>query len=299
MGAARILIICVAFVAAIGLALVVRGMMVGKPVKALPMASAQASVPAVPMVRILVAKRDLGVGTRLAPDDMTWQSVPKDGVNPNFITDGGPAAFKPTTEPAKAAAVGAQVVKDAVNGQPASMTSLVGAVVHDQISAGEPILEKKLIRLGEGGYLAAVLTPGMRAVALSLTAENGAGGFILPGDHVDVIQVHEQDGAMPGMKPVTVSRIVVSNVRVLAIDQKTKPDKDAQAIVGAAATVEVKEDAAQALIEAGATGKLQLALRSYADAGAPSGRVLARAAPPPPSVKLYENGKITDVMVNP
>jgi pilus assembly protein CpaB len=191
------------------------------------------------------------------------------------------------------------VVKDAVNGQPAAMASLMGAVVHDQISSGEPILEKKLIRLGEGGYLAAVLTPGMRAIAVSLSAENGAGGFILPGDHVDVIQVHEQDSSMPGMKPVTISRIVVANVRVLAIDQKTKPEKDAQAIVGAAATLEVKEDAAQALIEAGATGKLQLALRSYADAGAPSGRVLARAAPPPPSVKLYENGKITDVMVNP
>ena len=207
MGAARIMIICVAFVAPIGLALVVRGMMVGKPVKALPMATAQASVPSVPMVRILVAKRDLGVGTRLGPDDMTWQSVPKDGVNPNFITDGGPAVVKPTTESAKAAAVGAQVVKDAVNGQPASMTSLVGAVVHDQISAGEPILEKKLIRLGEGGYLAAVLTPGMRAVALSLTTENGAGGFILPGDHVDVIQVREQESATPGAKSITVSRV--------------------------------------------------------------------------------------------
>jgi pilus assembly protein CpaB len=299
MGAARIMIICVAFVAAIGLALVVRGMMVGKPVKALPIAAAQASVPNIPMVRILVAKRDLGVGTRLGPDDLTWQSVPKDGVNPNFITDGAAAAVKPISEPAKVAAAGAQVVKDAVNGQPTAMTSLIGAVVHDQISAGEPIIEKKLIRLGEGGYLSAVLTPGMRAVAVSLTAENGAGGFILPGDHVDVIQVHEQDSPMPGVKPVNVSRVIVSNVRVLAIDQKTKPDKDAQAIVGAAATVEVKEDAAQALIEAGASGKLQLALRSYADAGAPSGRVLARAAPPPPSVKLYENGKITDVMVNP
>jgi pilus assembly protein CpaB len=299
MGAARIMIICVAFVAAIGLAVVVRGMMVGKPVKALPLAAAQASVPSVPMVRVLVAKRDLTVGTRLGADDLTWQSMPKDGLNANFITDGGPASIKPVSEPGKAAAIGAQVVKDAVNGQPASMTSLIGAVVHDQISAGEPILEKKLIRLGEGGYLAAVLTPGMRAVAVSLSAENGAGGFILPGDHVDVIQVREQDGAVPGAKPTQVSRVVVSNVRVLAIDQKTKPDKDAQAIVGAAATVEVKEDAAEALIEAGASGKLQLALRSYADANAPSGRVLARAAPALPSVKLYENGKITDVMVNP
>jgi len=91
---------------------------------------------------------------------------------------------------------------------------------------------------------------------------------------------------------------VVTNVKVLAIDQKTKPDKDTQTIVGAAATLEVNQDAAEALIEASAIGKLQLALRSFSDAKGPSGRVIARS-PAPPSVKLYENGKVTDVMVSP
>jgi pilus assembly protein CpaB len=298
MGAARILIVAIALVAAIGLAFVVRGMMVGKPVKAVPLGAAEASVaPAVPMIRVLVAKHDLEIGARLTPEDVSWQPRPKAGLNSNYITDGPAAVAASVTS--KAAAVTTQVVKDAIKGQPVGMASLIGAVVHDPIAAGEPILAKKLLKGGEGGYLAAVLTPGMRAVAISVNAENGAGGFILPGDHVDVIQVREQDTPQKTGKPINVSRVVVTNVKVLAIDQKTKPDKDTQAIVGAAATLEVKEDAAQALIEAGASGKLQLALRSYADVNAASGRVAVNAPITAPSVKLYENGKVTDVMVNP
>ena len=297
MGAARILIIAVAFMAAIGLAFVVRGMMIGKPVKAIPLPAAQASAPQVPLVRVLVAKHDLEVGAHIVAEDMTWQSMPKLGINTNYITDGDVAAT-PASAPGKVAAAGTQLVKDAIKRQPAGMDSLIGAVVHDPISAGEPILAKKLIKGGEGGYLAAVLTPGMRAVAVSLTAENGAGGFILPGDHVDVIQVREQENTATGGKPTQVGRVVVTNVKVLAIDQKTKPDKDTQTIVGAAATLEVNQDAAEALIEASAIGKLQLALRSFSDAKGPSGRVIARS-PAPPSVKLYENGKVTDVMVSP
>jgi pilus assembly protein CpaB len=299
MGAARIMIVAVALIAAIGLAVVVRGMMVGKPVRAVPMGIAQASAePSVPMIRVLVAKRDLDIGARISADDMTWQPMPKAGLNSNYITDGEAAAVAASV-PSKAAAAGVQAVKDAIKGEPASMQTLIGAVVHDPISAGEPILAKKLLKGGEGGYMSAVLTPGMRAVAVSVSAENGAGGFILPGDHVDVIQVREQDNAAAGGKAISVSRVVVTNVRVLAIDQKTKPEKDIQAIVGAAATLEVKEDAAEALIEAGASGKLQLTLRSYADIGQDSGRVAMRAPPAAPSVKLYENGKVTDVMVNP
>ena len=263
MGAARILIVAIALVAAIGLAFVVRGMMVGKSVKALPLSTAEASASqAVPMIRVLVAKHDLQVGARLTPEDVSWQPMPKAGLNSNYITD-GPAAPVVASVTSKAAAVTTQVVKDAIKGQPAGMASLIGAVVHDAIAAGEPILAKKLLKGGEGGYLAAVLTPGMRAVAISVNAENGAGGFILPGDHVDVIQVREQD-----------------------TPQKT-------------GTLEVKEDAAEALIEAGASGKLQLALRSYADVNAVSGRVAVNAPLTAPSVKLYENGKVTDVMVNP
>jgi len=296
MGAARILIIAVAFVAAIGLAVVVRGMMVGKPTKAVPLATAEASVPAIPMVRVLVAKRDLPVGTRVAADDMTWQSMPKDGLNPAYITDGQVAAAAPVTTAEKVEKGATQAINTVVAGTPPGMQNLIDSVVHVNISAGEPILASKLIRIGEGGYLSAMLQPGMRAIAIPVTAENGAGGFILPGDHVDVVWVHDQP-IKDGGRDVKVSQVIVANVRVLAIDQKTKPDADAQAIVGAAATLEVTPDSADALVAAGADGKLQLTLRSFADAHAPSGRVASKAPTQPPVVRLFQNGKLTEVEV--
>ncbi|RFC41464.1 MAG: pilus assembly protein CpaB, partial [Verrucomicrobia bacterium] len=107
MGAARILIIAVAFMAAIGLAFVVRGMMIGKPVKAIPLPAAQASAPQVPLVRVLVAKHDLEVGAHIVAEDMTWQSMPKLGINTNYITDGDVAAT-PASAPGKVAAAGTQ-----------------------------------------------------------------------------------------------------------------------------------------------------------------------------------------------
>ena len=297
MGAARIMIIAVAFVAAIGLAVVVRGMFAGKPVKAVPLPAAQASVPAIPMVRVLVAKRDLSVGTRIKADDMTWQSMPKQGLNAAYITDGQVAAVTPVTTKDKVESGAAQAVNAVMAGQPAGMQNLIDSVVHVGIAAGEPILASKLIRIGEGGYLSAMLQPGMRAVAVSSSAENGAGGFILPGDHVDVIWVHDQE-VKEGGKTVKVSQVIVTNVRVLAVDQKTKPEGEAQSIVGAATTLEVDPSAADALVAAAADGKLQLALRSFADAHAPSGRVATRVNAAPPVVRVFENGKVTEVEVN-
>jgi len=292
---AQIVIIAIAFIAAIGFAVVIRGVMIGKQPKGVPAAVAQAAVPQVPMVRVLVAKRDLAIGARVTPEDVTWQEMPQANLNPNFITDGQGPVVPSATTAGKAEQLGARAVQTVVNGNPAAMENILNSVVHAAIAAGEPILAKKLIRGGEGGYLSAMLSPGMRAIAVPVTAENSAGGFILPGDHVDVIQVSEQEQKNGG-KPINVSQTIVTNVRVLAIDQKTQPDKDAQAIVGAAVTLEVTPDAADALLEGMAAGKLQLALRSYSDASAPSG-VIARAGPGN-TIRLYENGKVTEGETN-
>lgn len=296
MGAARIIILSVAAVAAIGLAVVVRGMIAGDPAPA-PAPVAQAAAPATPMTRVLVAKRDLPVGTRLTPADMGWQSWPADSLNAAFITDG--SAPKPVAETAtdKAIEGAANVAQSVVAGEK-GMDNLIGAVVREPIASGEPMVLRKVVKGGEGGYLAVVLQPGMRAVGVPVSVESGAGGFILPGDRVDVIQTREvplQDGAT-GDKP-RVTEPVVVNVRVLAIDQKTTPDKDAQAIVGAVATLEVTPEAAEALVEAMSRGDLQLALRSYADAGAPSGLAAARARSSGPTVRVFRRGEATNVAV--
>ncbi len=110
----------------------------------------------------------------------------------------------------------------------------------------EPIVASKVVKAGESGYMAAMLLPGMQAVALPVTVDSAAGGFILPGDRVDVV-VSRKDASGPWPAP---TQTVLQNVRVLAIDQKTAPDQGAKTMVGSTATLEVPAAAAPALMRA-------------------------------------------------
>ncbi len=284
----RIIVLAVAAVSAIGLALLVRGMLAGEPTS-----KADAAVPVSqpiekPMARVLVAKRDLPVGERLTSSDMDWQPWPVESVNAAFVTDGsveiaapvapaeGEAADgkKDNAKGGDAAAPAAQITRAVANlGGNGPKGGFIGAVVREPFLAGEPIVDRKLVRAGESGYLAVVLQPGMRAMSIPVTVETGAGGFILPGDRVDVVlsaqvQADSEDGAP---RKSFVASTVLRNVKVLAIDQQTQPDKGATTVVGATVTVEVGPREAEVLALAKAQGDLSLALRSYADAGGPSG----------------------------
>jgi pilus assembly protein CpaB len=105
--------------------------------------------------------------------------------------------------------------------------------------------------------MAAVLTPGMRAVAVPISARSGAGGFILPNDRVDIIVTREGDNGYG-------SDIVVENVRVLAIDQIYSETEDG-AVVGSTATLELSSTQARNVALSVAAGDVSLALRSIAD----------------------------------
>jgi pilus assembly protein CpaB len=144
-----------------------------------------------------------------------------------------------------------------------------------------------------------MLQPGMRAVAVPVTVESAAGGFILPGDRVDVVMSRKVDVPNPnggGNTQVAAAETVLKNLRVLAIDQKVKPDADAKAIVGAVATLELPAEDANVLIRARAQGELALILRSYADMGGPSGRAEANVAQSQ-SVRIVRAGRSSDVMI--
>ncbi|WP_339915254.1 Flp pilus assembly protein CpaB [uncultured Brevundimonas sp.] len=296
---ARIVVICIAAVSAIGLALVVRAMGSGAPTA---VASAAAVVDTRPMAKVLVAARDLEPGKRLADADMAWKDWPVDEVNPMFITDGTvalPGSDRPVVEkPEGAVASVARAATDLATG--GAKSDYIGSVVREPILAGEPIVGRKIVRAGDSGYMAAYLEPGMRAMAIRVTVETAAGGFILPGDRVDVLMTRETNMANMGSQDSDRSKfsssIVMQNVKVLAIDQSTRAGEDAQAVVGATATLELGSRDAEALALAKSEGELSLVLRSYADTAGPSGRV-APATRQSSAVRIYRGGTPEVVVV--
>lgn len=293
---ARIIVICIAAVSAIGLALVVRAM--GSPSGEPTAVATAAPVEVKPMAKVLVAARDLEPGTRLADADLEWKEWPVDQVIPAFITD-GTVPVTPAAAPAEAKAEGAVArvargATDAVTG--GAKADYFGSVVREPISAGEPITSRKIVRAGDSGYMAAYLEPGMRAMAIRVTVETAAGGFILPGDRVDVLQSHQADASANGGHPGFIASMLLRNIRVLAIDQASQPQKAAQAMVGAVATLEVAAADAEVLARAKAVGEVILALRPYGDAGEPSGRV-AVGGGPAGTVRITRGGQSSDVMV--
>ncbi len=300
MGRTRIIIVlAIAAIGAIGLALIVGAMTRHKPAPAAVAISS--SGPAQPMARVLVAKHDLGVGTRLGSDDLAWQDWPADAVNPAFITDGqgarAPVAGGTAAVIADQAKQTAKAAADVVAGGAGPMQQLYGAIVRQPILANEPITNTKLVRGGEGGFMAVVLHPGMRAVAVQVNTTTAAGGFILPGDRVDVLQSRPADAASNGGRPGFVANTLLRNIRVLAIDQNSKPPKNGvQSDVGSTATLEVAAADAEVVARAKAQGEVMLALRSYSDAGGPSG-----AGPDDSSnsgsVRIFRNGQAPEVMV--
>ena len=302
---ARIIVICVAAVAAIGLALVVRAM--GSPSKEPTAVATAAPVETRPMARVLVAAKDLQPGRRLDESDLDWKEWPVDQVNPAFITDGStpiPAAGEPASGDegdAKPEGAVAAVTRAATNlATGGAKADYVGSVVREPILAGEPIVMRKIVRAGDSGYMAAYLEPGMRAMAIRVTVETAAGGFILPGDRVDVVLTRETTlgkiGASEGDRSKFTSATVMQNIKVLAIDQSTRAGDDEQTVIGATATLEVGPRDAEALALAKSEGELSLILRSYADTGGPSGRV--SAGPRESSaVRVYRGGAPEVVVV--
>ena len=306
---ARIIVIAVAAVSAIGLALVVRAMGSGdgEAVNAAAAAPAEA-----PMTQVLVAARDLEIGDRIENGDMEWRAFPAEAVNGAWIVEG--AASVPT--PARAGEEGEEDKEDEESAEDGTATAevqraaerltgggvreqVVGAVVRERILAGEPIVASKLVRAGQSGFLAVVLAPGMRAMSLPVTQETGAGGFILPGDRVDVIMSRRAEESIDG-RDGDVTATVLRNIRVLAIGETTEVS-DEQNVAGSNATLEVGPREAEVLAFAQAQGDLYLVLRSYADAQDPTGAAInptTRAdSGGPQTVRVFRNGEVTEVPV--
>lgn len=290
MGPTRLAILIVAAVCSIGLGFIVLKMAGGN--KSAPPPVVAASTGEVTMQKVLVAKRDLKVGERLTATEVAWQPWPPGSVNETFITDG---AARPMPN---AAAAATERVMEAVLPDSAAMSAIEGSIVREPIFASEPIVQRKLVRGGEGGYMSVMLQPGMRAVGVPVTVETGVGGFVLPNDHVDLLlneKVETKDGE-GGSRSISIARVIMRNVRVLAIDQATEPEKDARSMVGAVATLEIPAEDVGAVTSAKSQGELVLSLRAFSDAqGGPSRAYSGGGSSD--IVRVFRNGQPSDVRV--
>jgi pilus assembly protein CpaB len=287
MNPSRIVIIVVAGVAALLLALLVRGM-IAKP--AAPPAAAVA--PAQTMTRVLTAKVNLAVGDRLSPDNMTWQPWPSDTLNAAYVTDG--AAAPAGDSGAKAAMDKAgKTINDIANSGGPKLQAMVGDIVRDPIYAGEPITAAKIVHSGDSSYMAVRLSPGMRAIAVPVSTQTGAGGFIEPGDRIDILVSHTDTAKTSDSSAnLMITQTVLSNVKVLAVDQTTDQPKGSNSAPGAQTlTLEVPQSDVALLIEAKNIGTLSMALRSYADiAGGPNSM-----GGPSHAVRIFKGGAPAEV----
>jgi pilus assembly protein CpaB len=192
-------------------------------------------------VEVLIAKNDIGLGQSVTPDDVQWQTWPAATAGNHFM--------RRTERP--------EAVKD-----------VIGSIARAPFIAGEPIREPKLVKPNGSGFMAAILPTGMRAVSTEISPETGAGGFILPNDRVDVILSKREKNPDKNGPDLVHAEIILSNIRVLAIDQAPKEKEGANSVVGKTATLELKSDQAEILARARQSGTLSLALRSIVDVNA-------------------------------
>jgi pilus assembly protein CpaB len=211
-----------------------------------------ASAPVAPMaeklptVDVLIAKNDIQLGQALKPEDLQWQTWPA------------------------ATASGAFIRRDS---RPEAQSQIAGSIARVPLMQGEPIREQKLVKAEGSGFMAAILPSGMRAVSTEISAETAAGGFILPNDRVDIVLTRrlkspEGANAPTGGSDLILSEVILTNIRVLAIDQAPKEKDGQNAVIGKTVTLELKPDQVATLAAARQGGTLQLALRSIVDANA-------------------------------
>jgi pilus assembly protein CpaB len=231
---ARIVVLIIALAAG-GLAAYLVSGTDNKPAPAAPVAQ-------LATVDVLVAKSDIGLGQTVKPEDLQWQTWPQATASGSFIRR---------------------------SERPDATTQIVGSIARAPFVAGEPIREVKLVKADGSGFMAAILPSGTRAVSTEISAESGAGGFILPNDRVDVLLTWREKNALhPELQEVVRTSVILWNIRVLAIDQAPK-EKDGQTtVIGRTATLELKPEQAAQLASSRQAGTISLALRSITDVNA-------------------------------
>lgn len=231
-----LIVLVLALAAAASAAVLAQGWLSAERSALMAAAKPAPAAEAVPSTFVLVAAKDLKSGGFVLPDHLRWQPWPEKNLASVYAVKG---ERKPE--------------------------EFVGAVVRHTITAGQPVTDGGIVRPGDRGFLAAVLTPGMRAVTVPVTATSGLAGLVFPGDRVDLIMTVKQQlrNADNFADTRFLSHTVLRNIRVLAVDQKTE-NTSGEAAVAKTATLEVDPKQAEAIALALEMGRLSLSLRSLA-----------------------------------
>ncbi|MEG3617966.1 Flp pilus assembly protein CpaB [Magnetovibrio sp. PR-2] len=208
-------------------------------------------VPKAPTKSVLVAKADLSIGTVLNDGNTEWVPWPNDAVRPLYFVK------TKSSDPLK------DMMKEKT-------------LIRHSVSKGDPITKAKVYKSEDPGFLRGALAAGMRAVAVKANPETTSAGFILPGDHVDMLLTHklvrkameqsEETETQPIALDVT-TETILENLLVIAIDQKVN-EFETGAVLGKTVLLEVTPKQAEIISTAKDMGKLSLVLRA-AEAGEP------------------------------
>ena len=231
-------------------------------------------------VDVLVASVDIPRGTRLTPDYLQWKKWPAEALEANLID---------------------------IQSQPQALEEFGTAVTRTNIYAGEPIMLQKVVQAGDRGLMAALLEPGMRAVSTRITADTAAGGFIQPGDRVDVVLTTQLpkrlQTAMTSTQNNYVASTIFENVPVLAIGQTSNQTPDGAAyVIGSTALLEMSLADAESLTEAQSRGDISLILRGlnrrspgYVPSSATT--IRKKSSGSVSSLTIYRNGQKQQVSI--
>lgn len=234
----RLLVLAVALGAGIVAALLAVKMSNREPEPAPVAAVAPVDAPRLDTLDVLVAGKDIPVGARIAAGDLVWQPFPKAGI--------------------------VEVLVNRV-ARPNAAEEMVGMVARSAFFAGEPVREQRLIK-ADRGFMSVILKPGMRASAVEVKAVSTAGGFILPNDHVDVILTRAAPKTANGGGDPYVSETILTNVRVLAVDQQISDGKgEASMLAKDTVTLELTPRQAETMAQSAQLGVISLALRAIRD----------------------------------
>jgi pilus assembly protein CpaB len=211
--------------------------------------------------KILTAAKDIPVGAVITKEYIEVKEWPTTLLLPEFITTGS-----------------------------SDELAIDNMIARAQFRKGEPMIKSKLANPGDPSFLAGTLDYGNRAITIALDETSGVAGFVFPGDRVDVLITHSVDfgsrgsGAegtsrQPVLEPM--SEVLLSNIRVLALDQRYASEEGEKPLIPRSVTLEVTPIQAQKIrLAENTSAKLSLVLRGLKDQNA-DGEEVAESLPRP------------------